>query len=273
MAHHPHLQCDGAQRPVPDIPTGRVIPLSPLHVPPLVGRDPGGPGSQRHFTGPGRYIPPHMESHGTQPYMPLENPPFQYVPFQLVPPQHALSPYMSPQHAQSQYMPPQGAPSQYVPPQSALSQYAPPQGTPSQYVPPQGAPSQYAPPRHAPPQYVPSQHTPSQYAPPQHLPLQYAPPQHLPFQYPNVSVAHLPWGYTYLAPLPTPVPHQVIVRPGGQAPPAQGSSTPAVESPPARVEQKVVREEGEEGPAMTQTEPAHPGRRYPNPWISDGSKL
>ena len=86
----------------------------------------------------------------------------------------------------------------------------------------------------------------------QHTPLQHPPPQHL-----DSSTVQLPWGYTYPAPLPASVPHQVIARPSGQALP---------------VEQRVVTGE-KEHLAAAPTEVIQPKQNYPNPWISKGGKL
>ena len=211
----------------------------------------GGPGSELHFPGLGRYIPPYMVVHGPPLYLPFQH--ATYQPFQ---------------HLPSQYTPAQYALSQHLPSQYTLSQYTPSQYALSQYV-----PSQYAPSQHPMLQYVPSQYTLSQYAPSQHPLSQYVPPQHLLFQHPNVSAAHLPWGYTYPAPLLTSVPHQGMMRLSGQAPPTQGSSTPAAEMPPVQVERKVMRGEREEGSTVVPTEAAPPGQCYPNHFISEGGKL
>ena len=93
-----------------------------------------------------------------------------------------------------------------------------PSHVPSQFVPSQ-APSQSVP-SQAPSQYQPSQHASSQYMLSQHVPSQYVLSWHMPFQHLDVSANHLPWGYTYPALLPFPIPQQVMTRPSGQVPPS-----------------------------------------------------
>ena len=158
-------------------------------------------------------------------------------------------------------------------PRTTIPPYLPSHGTP--LYPPLGSlPFQHPPFQHPPLQRPPFQHPPFhqfQPAPPQpppfqhmlpqppsfqHMPPQPPPFQHAPFQHSGLTTALLPWGYTYPAPLPAPVPHQVLMRPSGQALP---------------VEQKVVNG-GKGGPAVVPTEATHPGRSYPNPLISNGSK-
>ena len=55
---------------------------------------------------------------------------------------------------------------------------------------------------------------------PSHVPSQYVLSWHMPFQHLDVSANHLPWGYTYPALLPFPIPQQVMTRPSGQVPPS-----------------------------------------------------
>ena len=236
MAHHSRMQRDASQRTAPEIPAGPMTPRPPFwprQVLPVVGRNlvrTGGLGGQHHLTGPGRNIPPYMQSDGAPLYPPLENLPFQPAPFQPQPSQNVpFQPQLS-QHAPSQHAPSQHAPSQHVPSQHTMSQYMPFQHQPSQLVPFQ----------HAPHQHAPFQHTPFH-----HAPLQRPPFQHGPLQHPGLTAGHLPWGYPYPAPLPSPVPHQAMTRPSVQAPFAQGRGTPDVEAPPVHVERKVVKRGGE----------------------------
>ena len=187
----------------------------------------GDPGGQHRFAGPESAILPDMQPHGSPP---LENPRFQHVP---------LQPF--------QLVDVQRAPFQHEPFQRTMFQQAPPQHAPFQHEPFQRAEFQQAPPQRARYQQV----------PPQRAMFQHTTLQRPPSQHPDSSTVQLPWGYTYPAPLPASVPHQVMARPSGQAPP---------------VERRVVTGE-EERPAAAPTEVTQPERRYPNPWISKGGKL
>jgi hypothetical protein len=72
-----------------------------------------------------------------------------------------------------------------------------------------------------------------------------------------------------VAPLPAPVPCQVVIHPGnsGQDPPVQGYSTPAAEDPPICPKARAVKGGTKEGTGVVSTDTA---RTYPNPLISEG---